>query len=90
MQFSIVLAALATAVSADVASQIGDGQVQVPASSAPAGETTVSVEETLTTTYCPETATTANNATVAPFEGAGNTAFVGAGLAGAAALALLL
>ncbi|KAF6009264.1 hypothetical protein HII13_003609 [Brettanomyces bruxellensis] len=98
MQFSsvIVASALASAaLAADVVSQIGDGQIQATASAsttAAAAATTTAVTDTLTTTYCPETASAAAaaNSTVATFEGAAAKAdaFVGAGLLGAAVVAL--
>ncbi len=97
MQFSsvIVASALASAaLAADVVSQIGDGQIQATASASTtaAAAATTAVTDTLTTTYCPETASSAAaaNSTVATFEGAAAKAdaFVGAGLLGAAVVAL--
>ena len=97
MQFSsvIVASALASvALAADVVSQIGDGQIQATASASTtaAAAATTAVTDTLTTTYCPETASAAAaaNSTVATFEGAAAKAdaFVGAGLLGAAVVAL--
>ncbi len=97
MQFSsVVLAsALASVAFADVVSQIGDGQIQASASAtttAPAAAATTAVTDTLTTTYCPESASSAaaSNGTVSAFEGAAARAdaFVGAGLLGAAVVAL--
>ncbi len=96
MQFSsvIVASALASAaLAADVVSQIGDGQIQATASASTtaAAAATTAVTDTLTTTYCPETSSAAAaNSTVATFEGAAAKAdaFVGAGLLGAAVVAL--
>lgn len=89
MQFSIVsaLALVSVVLAENVITQIGDGQIQAPTTTAP--ETTKTPEvETTTSTTAVETSTTSSE--VPQYSNAAPRAVVGGGLAAIAGLAVLL